>query len=109
MSFQGNQREVDPLVGVGHEIPGADDGAQVVHLTQIQIAQIVSNAVSQALTHQIQQLGNSSLSATAANHVTQNTTAAQQFLNTHQVRCASIRGCQYIKLADVESESLVPG
>ena len=56
MSFQGNQGEVDPLVGVGHEIPGADDGAQVVQLTQIQIAQIVSNAVSQALTHQMQQL-----------------------------------------------------
>ena len=79
MSFQGTQGEVDPLVGVGHEYPGANDGAQVVQLTQVQIAQIVSNAVSQALTHQIQQLGNSPPSATAANHVTQNTTAAQQF------------------------------
>ena len=78
MPFQGNQGEVDPLVGVGHEIPGAGDGAQVVQLTQLQISQIVSNAVSQALTHQIQQLGNSPPSATAANHVTQNTTAAQQ-------------------------------
>ena len=53
MSFQGNQGEVDPLVGVGHEISGADDGAQAVQLTQIQIVQIVSNAVSQALTHQM--------------------------------------------------------
>ena len=53
MSFQGNQREVDYLVG--HEIPGADNGAQVVQLTQLQIAQIVSNAVSHAQTHQIQQ------------------------------------------------------
>ena len=79
MSFQGNQGEVDPLVGEGHEIRGADDGAQVVQLTQLQIAQIESNAVSQALTHQIQQLENSPPSATAANHVTQNTTAAQQF------------------------------
>ena len=79
MSFQGNQGEVDPLVAVGHEISGADDGAQVVQLTQIQIAQIVSNAVSQALTHQMQQIRNSPSSATAANHVTQNTTAAQQF------------------------------
>ena len=80
MSFQDNQGKVDPLlVGVGHAIPGADDGAQVVQLTQIQIAQIVSNAVSQALTHQIQQLGNSPPSATAGNHVTQNTAAAQQF------------------------------
>ena len=79
MSTEGTQGEVDLLVGVGHEIPGADDGAQVVHLRQIQIAQIVSNAVSQAPTHQIQQLGNSPPSATAANHVTQNTTAAQQF------------------------------
>ena len=79
MSFQGNLGEVDPLVGVGHGISGADDGAQVVQLTQIQIAQIVSNAVSQALTHQIQQLGNIPPSATAANHVTQNAAAAQQF------------------------------
>ena len=79
MSLQGNQGEVDSLVGVGHDIPGADDGAQVVQLTQIQIAQIVSNAVSQILTHQMQQIRNSPPSATAANHVTQNTTAAQQF------------------------------
>ena len=53
MSFQGNQGEIDPLVGVGHGIPGAEDGAQVVQLTQIQIDQIVSNAVSRALTHQM--------------------------------------------------------
>ena len=33
MSFQGNQGEVAPLVGVGHEIPGADNGSQVVQLT----------------------------------------------------------------------------
>ena len=72
MSFRGNEREVDPLVGVGHEVPGADDGAQVVQLTQKQIAQIVSNAVSQTLTHEIQQLGNSPPSATAANNVTHN-------------------------------------
>ena len=77
MSFQGNQRGVDPQVG--HEIYGADDDAQVVQLTQMQIAQIVSNAVSQALTHQMQQIGNSPPSATAANYVPQNTTAAQQF------------------------------
>ena len=77
MPFQGNQGEVDSLGG--YEIPKADDGAQVVQLTKIQIAQIVSNAVSQALTHQMQQIGNSPPSATAANQVTQNTTAAQQF------------------------------
>ena len=78
MSAQGTQGEVDLLVGVGHEIPGANDGAQVVQLTQVEIAQIVSNAVSQALTHQIQQLGDSLPSTTAANHVTQNTSAVQQ-------------------------------
>ena len=53
MSAQGTQGEVEPLVGVGHEIPGANDGAQVIQLTQVEIAQIFSNAVSQALTHQI--------------------------------------------------------
>ena len=52
MSFQVNQGEVNSLVG--HETPGADDGAQVVQLALIQIVQIVSNAVSQALTHQMQ-------------------------------------------------------
>ena len=77
MSFQGNQGEVDALVG--HEISEADDGAQVVQLTQIQFMQIVSNAVSQALIHQMQQIKNSPPSATAADHVTLNTTAAQQF------------------------------
>ena len=77
MSFQGNQGEVDSLVG--YKTPGADDGAQVVQLTLIQIVQIVSNEVSQALTHQMQQMGNSPPSATTANHVTQNATAAQQF------------------------------
>ena len=77
MSFQGNQGEVDPQVG--HGIPGVNDGAQVVHSTQMQIAQIVSNAVSQALTHQMQQIDNTLPSAIAANYVPQNTTAAQQF------------------------------
>ena len=77
MSFQSNQGEVNPQVG--HENPGADDGAQVVQLTQMQIAQIVSNAVSQALTHQMQQIGNSLPSATAANYVPLKNTAAQQF------------------------------
>ena len=77
MSFQGNQGEVDPQVG--HEIRGADDGAQVVQLTQMQIAQIVSNAVSQGLTRHMQHKQNSLPSATAANYVPQNTTTAQQF------------------------------
>ena len=75
MFFQGDQGEVDPLVG--HEISGADDGAQVVQLTQMQIAQIVSNAVSQALTHPTQQIRNNPPSATAENYVPQNTTAVQ--------------------------------
>ena len=53
MSAQGTQGEGDPIVRVGHEIPGASDGAQVIQLTQVEIAQIVSNAASQALTHQM--------------------------------------------------------
>ena len=78
MSAQGTQGEENPLVRVGHEIPGAEDGAQVVQLTQVQIAQIVSNAVSQALTHQLQQLGNIPSTA-AGNNSTHNTVAAQQY------------------------------
>ena len=78
MSAQGTQGRENPLVGVGHEIPGAEDGAQVIQLTQVQIAQIVSNAVSQALTHQLQQLGNIPSTA-AGNNTTHNTVAAQQY------------------------------
>ena len=90
MSFQGNQGEVDPQVG--HETPGADDGAQVVQLAQFKIAQIVSNAVSQALTHQMQQIGNSPPSATAANYVPHNTTSAQQFQTTIKFDVPAIEG-----------------
>ena len=57
---------------------GTDYGAPVVKLTQMQIAQVVSIAVSQALTHQMQQIENSPPSATAANYVPQNTTTVQQ-------------------------------
>ena len=77
MSSQGNKGEVDPQVG--HAIPGADDGAQVVQLTQMKVGQIVSNAVSQTLTHQIKQIRKTPPLATAANYVPQNITAAQQF------------------------------
>ena len=78
MSAQGTQGEENPLVGVGHEIPGAEDGAQVIQLTQVQFAQIVSNAVSQTLTHQLQKLGNIP-STVAGNNTTHNTVAAQQY------------------------------
>ena len=107
MSFQGNQGEVDPLVGVGHKIPGADDGAPVVQLTQIQIAQIVSNAVSQTLTHQIQQIRNIPSPATAANYVTQNTTAAQQFQTPIKFDVPAFEGDSTASWFDLESESLV--
>ena len=53
MSFQGYQGEVNPQVG--HEIPGAEEGAQKMQLTQVQLTQIVSSAVSQALTQHVQQ------------------------------------------------------
>ena len=74
ISFQGHQGEVDPQVG--HEISGADDGTQVMELTQVQLVQIGSSTVNQALTQQMQHIGNPS-PATAANYVPQNTTAVQ--------------------------------
>ena len=40
---------------VGYEIPEAEEGAQIMQLTQVQFAQIVSSAVSQALTQHAQQ------------------------------------------------------
>ena len=50
----------------------------MMHVTQVQVAQIVSSAVSQALTQHIQQIGSNSPLKPAANHVPQNTAAAQQ-------------------------------
>ena len=77
MSFQGYQEEVDPQLG--HGIPGANGGAKVVQLTQEQLAYIVSSTVSQAVTQQMQQIGNNLPPATAANQVPQNTTAVNRF------------------------------
>ena len=67
MSFQGHQGEVNPQAG--HEISGADDGAQMMQLTQVQLAQIVSSAVSQALTQHVQQTAGNPRLAAAANTV----------------------------------------
>ena len=50
MSFQGYQGDMNSQVG--HEISGAEEGAQMMQLIQVQLAQIVSSAVSQALTTQ---------------------------------------------------------
>ena len=73
MSFQDYQGEVDPQVE--HEVPGAEFRAHMMQLTQIQLVQIVSSAVCQALTQQMQQIYNQPPSATTVNHVAQNTTA----------------------------------
>ena len=51
MSFQGYQGEVNTQVG--HEISGTEEEAQMMQLTQTQLAQIVSSAVSQALTQHV--------------------------------------------------------
>ena len=71
MSFQGYQGEVNPQVGYG--IPGAEEGAKMVQLTQVQLAQIVSSAVSQGLTQHVQQTANNPPIAAAAS-----TAAVQQ-------------------------------
>ena len=77
MSFEGNQGEVDPLVGVGHEVPGADDGGTIDAITDC--ADCKQRSTSGTDPPDATYKGNSPPSATAANHVTQNTTAAQQF------------------------------
>ena len=64
MSFQGYQGEINPQVG--HEIPGAKEVVQMMQLTQVQLAQIVSSAVSQALTQYVQQIANNPPIAAAA-------------------------------------------
>ena len=71
MSFQVYQREVNPQVG--HEIPGAEEEVQMMQLTQVQLAQIVSSAVSQALTQHVRQTASNLPLAAAAS-----TAAVQQ-------------------------------
>ena len=76
MSFQGYQGEINPQVGYG--IPEEEEGTQMMQLSQVQLAQIVSSAVSQVLTQHMQQTDSNPPLATAANCVTQNTVAVQQ-------------------------------
>ena len=39
---------------VGHEISGVEEGAQMMQWTQVELVQIISSAVSQALTQHVQ-------------------------------------------------------
>ena len=81
-----SSRNSDVLLGlpgrggpqIGHSVLGEDGRAQMMKLTQVKLAHIVSSAVSQALTKKMQQIGNSPPPATAANHARQNTTTVQQ-------------------------------
>ena len=54
MPLQSYQGEVNPQVG--HEILGAEEGAKIMQLAQLQLAQILSNAVIQALTQHVEQV-----------------------------------------------------
>ena len=45
MSLCGYQGELNPQVG--HEVPGAEEGAYMMQLKQLQLVQIISSAVSQ--------------------------------------------------------------
>ena len=63
-SFQGYQGEVNPQVG--HKTPGAEERAQIMQLPQEQLAQIVSSAISQALTQHVQETANNPSIAAAA-------------------------------------------
>ena len=87
MSFQGYQREMNSQVG--HEIPGAEEGTQTMQLTQVQLAQVVISAVSQALaTQHVQHTVNNQPIVAAAS-----TSAVQQVqVNTTKVQCTRIRG-----------------
>ena len=57
---------MNPSPQVGHEILGAEKGAQIMQLTTLQLAQIVSSAVSQALTQHLQHIASNSLLAAEA-------------------------------------------
>ena len=55
---------------VGHETPGTEEGTQMMQLTQVQLAQIVSSAASQTLTQQAQQTASNPLLTAAAGTAT---------------------------------------
>ena len=63
-----------------------------MQLTQVQLVQIVSSAVSQALTQQMQQRGNNPPSATVANHVPQSNTIVQQVQSPIKVVVSALEG-----------------
>ena len=54
MLLQSYPGEVNPQVG--HNILGAGEGAHIMQLAQLQLSQIVSNAVIQALTQHVEQV-----------------------------------------------------
>ena len=75
MFFQSYLGELNPQVG--HENPRAEERAQIMQLSKVQLAPIVSSAASLAPTQQKQHTGNNPPLATAANHVTRNTAVVQ--------------------------------
>ena len=57
---------------VGHELLGEEEGAQMMQLSQVQLAQVVSSAVSQSLTQHMQHTGsNPPLAAVASSAAAQ--------------------------------------
>ena len=101
MFFQGYQGEVNPRVG--HQIPGAEEGTHMMQLTQVQLAQIFSSAVSQALTQHAQQTASNPPQAAAAS-----TAVVQQVQSPIKFDVPVFEGDNR-KLVDVESESFIPG
>ena len=74
---------------VGHGIPGAEKGAQVMQLTKLQLAQIVSSAVSQALTQHLQHIASNSPLRIAAEAIT---AAVQQVQAPTKFEMAAFEG-----------------
>ena len=103
MYFQVYQGEVGPKVG--YEVPGEDHGAQMMQLTQVQLAHILVSAVSQAQTQQMQPIGNSSLAVTAAIYVPQNIATVQQVQSLIKFSVPIFKGYRYNKLIDVKTKS----
>ena len=87
MYFRGYQGETNPQVG--YEIPGAEKGAQVMQLTKAQLAQIVSSAVSQALTQNLHHMASNSPLCIAAEAIT---AAVQQVQAPTKFEMAAFEG-----------------
>ena len=84
-AFSGSPGNEPPKLG--HAIPGAEEGGQLMQLAQVQLAQVVSSAVRQALTQHVPQTASNPPLAAATS-----TAAAQQVQSPTKLEIPAFEG-----------------